>query len=569
MKSFVLVSAFTLAVIPAGSQPPQQATPTPKIRASAELVMVPVVARKSGAHIGGLTKQDFTVMQDGKAQDIAVFEEVHAAEPAAQPATAPQEFTNARASQTAERLTIIAIDLVNTAPLDQTYMKQEMLKFLDSAGKSGEPFALVAITYDGVHLLQNFTTDRSVIAARVQKGPQQPGGATVGKTGNPALDQTPCALSAGGCGGDANSDRGMSQLKAWEDLYRNEEQAEIFRDRSTRLDTLSALQQIAQWLSGFPGRKTLVWAGSGVQWSGGLMRMMGTSMRTDYYSSMDTRNLNEAVDANVYTFKLLSAANVAVYPLDARHGANTSFGVYDTSLSDAPIGDRGFAGQKGRIQDDDQQRITMFEQIAASTGGKPCFNRTDLANCLTEFAADSHDYYLLGFYVDKQTKPGWHKISVKLDRSADLRYRNGFVLSTTDEEKARNTDLALAMVSPLPYTALTISGHFAQIEDNAGKKAVHFVLSLPPDLAPPEDQEQTVNFDVVAVARGADGKEAAKFAQRISRKLQPQQATIVRRDGIKYTNKLDLAPGNYGVWFVVRDNLTGRTGSVVTTLAAK
>lgn len=569
MKRILLASIIAFTVLPASTAPPQQATPAPRMKASAELVLVPVIARKSGAHVSGLTKKNFTLLQDGKPQDIAVFEEVHAAAPATQPARAPTEFTNVRTSQTAERLTIIAIDLVNTAPLDQAYMKQEMLKFLDSADKTGEPFALVAITYNGVHLLQTFTTDRGAIAAKIQKGPQQPGAPAVGKTGNPALDQTPCALSATGCGGDSNSDRGMSQLKAWEDLYKNEEEAEIFRDRSTRLDTLSALQQIAQWLNGFPGRKTLVWAGSGIQWSGGLMRMMGTSMRQDYYSTVDTRNLSEAVDANVYTFKLLSAANVAVYPLDARHGANTSYAVYDTSLSDAPIGDRGFAAQKGRVQDDDQQRITMFEQIAASTGGKPCFNRTDLANCLTEFAADSHDYYLLGFYLDKQTKPGWHKLSVKADRPADLRYRNGFMYSSVDEEKARNTDLQLAMVSPLPYTALPLSGRFAEIEDKDGKKAVHFVLSLPPDLAPPEDQEQSVNFDVVAVARDSQGKEAAKFAQRISRKLQPQQAAVVRRDGIRYTNKLDLPAGNYGVWFVVRDNLTGRTGSVVTTVAAK
>jgi hypothetical protein len=243
--------------------------------------------------------------------------------------------------------------------------------------------------------------------------------------------------------------------------------------------------------------------------------------------------------------------------------------VYDTSLSDAPIGDRGFAAQKGKVQEDDQERITMFEQIAASTGGKPCFNRTDLANCLNEFAADSHDYYILGFYVDKQTKVGWHKVSVKLDHPGDLRYRNGFMFSPVDAEKARNTDLQLAMISPLPYTALPLSGHFAEIEDKGGKKAVHFVLALPPDLATTSDQEPSLNFDIVAIARGTDGKEAAKFAQRINRKLQPEQAAVVRRDGIRYTNKLDLPAGTYGVWFVVRDNNTGRTGSVISTVAAR
>jgi VWFA-related protein len=570
MKIIALVTAAALSWTPASPQASQQAAP--KIEASAELVLVPVVVRKSGAHVAGMTKQSFTLLQDGKPQPVAVFEEVHAAAPSVAPEHPPQEFTNTRASQNAERMTIIALDLVNTAPLDQAYMKQEMLKFLDNAGRTGEPFALIAITSGGLHMLQTFTTDRKAIAAGIRQSSHSSiGRENPGSTGS-ALDQTPCALSGAGCGGSGNSDRAMGQLKAWEDLYKNEEEAETFRDRSARLDTLSALQQIAQWLGGFPGRKSLVWAGSGIQWSGGMMRMMGVGMGSGSmgdYSRLDTTYNSEAVDANMYTFKLLSAANVAVYPLDARHGANTSYAMYDTSRSDAPIGDRGFAAQKGKVQDDDQQRITMFEQIAASTGGKPCFNRTDLSNCLDEFAVDSHDYYLLGFYADKQTKVGWHKLTVKADRSAELRYRNGFMFAPADPEKSRMNDLQLAAVSPLPYTTVQLSGRFAEVENKEGKRIVHFILYLPPDLAGQSEAEPTLNFDVVAIARGADGKEAAKFGQRVSRKLQPQQAEVIRRDGIRYSNKLEVPAGTYGVWFVVRDNVTGRTGSVVSTIAAK
>jgi hypothetical protein len=367
-----------------------------------------------------------------------------------------------------------------------------------------------------------------------------------------------------------NTEAGASQLGNWEDLYKNEEEAEVFRDRSVRLDTLSSLQQIAQWLRGFPGRKALIWAGSGIQWSGGIVRMTGYGIGASPIDSnkLDTRYSTEAADVNLYTFKQLSAANVAVYPLDARHGANTSFVLYDTSRSDAPRGDRGFVAQKGKVQDDDQERITMFEQIAATTGGKPCFNRTDLANCLTEFAADSHDYYMLGFYVDRNTKTGWHNISVKLDRSGELRYRNGFMYSPVDNEKARMTDLQLAMISPLPYTALPLSGHFVRSEDKTNK-SVHFVLNLPTDVISSGDQEASLNFDVVAVARRSDGKEAAKLAQRISRKLQAQQVAVIGRDGVRYSNKIDLPTGKYGVWFVVRDNTTGRTGSVITTVAVE
>jgi len=573
MKRMALAT-FLLPVVltmnSASQVAPQHASPG-KFRASSELVLVPVVIHKNGAHVSGLTKEDFVLLSDGARQEIAVFEEIHAALPAAKSANNSMEFTNSRTTRNAERLTIIAIDLVNTASLDQAYLKQEMLKFLNDASQSNEPVALIAITTAGIHVLQDFTTDRTIIASAVRKTGAVPNGREPGQTGTTFLDQTPCALSNSGCGGGSGDTvkQAMRDLAAWEDLYKNAEPYEIFRDRNSRLDTLSTLQQIAQWLSGFPGRKTLVWAGSGIQWFGGMTRTMVGFARTMDYTTFDTRYAGQAADANYYTFRVLSAANVAVYPVDARHGANTSFAMYDVSRPDAPIGDGAFAAQKGRVQNDDQERITMFQQIAATTGGKPCFNRTDLANCLKESAADSHDYYMLGFYVGKATKPGWHTIALKSDQKADLRFRNGFIFSSQDPEKARLTDLQLAMISPLPYTALEISGRFAQMEEKGGKKTAHFELDLPPQALYLGEQNDKLNFDVVVVARGTDGKEVAKFAQRIDKKLQPQQAEVIRSQGLHYTNKLDLPPGDYGVWFVIRDNVGGRTGSVTTTLVIK
>ena len=565
------VLALLMLASPAGSAP-QKPAETPKITTTTDLVLVPVIVRKSGTHLGGLKKESFTLLEDSNPQEIAVFEEVHAADAGSQAAIAG-EFTNQDLSGPAQRLTVIAIDLVNTAPLDQAYLKQEVTKFLDGAQQSGEPYALVAITTNGIHVLQDFTANTRAVAMALAKTQTQPNGRErPGSTGTPFLDQTPCLLSNTGCG---NQDpeilrEAERELRAWQDLYRNQEPYEIFRDRSARLDTLSSLIQIAQWLKGVPGRKTLVWAGSGILWFGGVTRVMTGFGRTNDYSTFNIdAGANQAMDENAYTFRLLSAANVAVYPLDARHGANTSFALYDVTRSDAPIGDRGFAGQKGQVQNDDQERITMFQQIAATTGGRPCFNRTDLANCMKEFAADSHDYYMLGFYADKKTKPGWHTLTVKLDQRADLRHRSGFVFQNFNPEAARMTDLQLAILSPLPYTSVEIRGRFTGMEEKGSKRLARFELNLPPEALTLAEPDNALNFDVVAVVRGTDGKEAARLAQRISRKLQPEQAALIRGEGIHYSNQLELAPGSYGVWFVVRDNATGRTGSVATLLAVQ
>jgi VWFA-related protein len=561
------LAVASLVAVPCAETTPQNPSEAPKIKSATELVVVPVIVHKGGAHLGGLKQESFELLEDGKAKEIAVFEEVHAA-PTTESRPADGEFTNTRYGRDAQRLTVIAVDLVNTAPLDQLYLKQEIIKFLEDAPETEEHYCLVVLTTHGVHVLRDFTTDPKMIVAALRKNDTQPNGKEpTGSTGSAVFDQTPCAAGAGNCGSHEGNNQGWKELQLWLTLYQTQESYDVFRDWNVRLDTLSALQQLAQWLSGVPGRKTLVWAGSGVQLYGGLTRVAaGHGPRRDY-STFDVRSAAQAADENAYTFNMLGRANVAVYPLDARHGANTSFAVFDSSRTDAPLGQGAFSGQKGHVQNEDQEIIAMFQQIAASTGGKPCFNRTDLSNCLKEFATDSRDYYMLGFYADKKTKPGWHALSVKLDQKAEVRHRKGFDLATTG--KAQYSDFQLALSSPLPYTDVQINGRFTSVEGTVGKRRAQFELDLPPQTISLGEQENALKLEITAMARGIDGKEVANLSQRIDRKLEPQQVALIRSEGIHYTNRLEMPAGSYGVWFAVRDGNSGRTGSVITKLTVQ
>ena len=56
----------------------QATSEQPTFKAATEFVQVPVIVQRSGKHVSGLSKNDFTLEQDGKSQAIATFEEVHA-----------------------------------------------------------------------------------------------------------------------------------------------------------------------------------------------------------------------------------------------------------------------------------------------------------------------------------------------------------------------------------------------------------------------------------------------------------------------------------------------------------
>lgn len=558
----IILLCSGLAAQSVGAPPAQGESQPVKIKAKTELVQVSVLAHRGGKHVEGLKREDFTVLADGKPQPITIFEEVHASAPTKAPRT--EEFSNLTESNRseAEQRAIIVIDMNTTAPLDQAYLKNEVIKFLDSAANTGEPFALVAITRSGIRVLHDFTTDPKLLAAVVKGQPlriaakEEPGGTV--------MDFTPCARSATGCGGDRAevAEAAMKQLEAWTTLMTNQESFDIFRDWSSRVDSLVALQQLAQSLRGLPGRKTLVWASSGTLLFGGMSRMFTGSKDLRGGASFNIGKIGEAVDQNAYTFNMLGSANVAVYPLDARHGSNTSFANYDVRYSDAPLTE-AVEATRGR----NSEIIDSFKAIAEATGGKPCFNRTDLANCLQEAAEDSHSYYMLGFYLDKNTKPGWHSINVKLEGPrTELNYRHGFLVGNFDPERSKLTDLQLAMFSPVNYTAIPFRGRFDSAVDKGDKKVVGFALELPAGAIMLNEEDNHLLIDVAVIVRSRGGKEITRLAQRIDRSLTAEQAAGIRARGMRYTNKLELPAGGYGVWFVVRDSISGRTGSAVTTV---
>jgi hypothetical protein len=218
-------------------------------------------------------------------------------------------------------------------------------------------------------------------------------------------------------------------------------------------------------------------------------------------------------------------------------------------------------GEKAGRQQANQDVITTFEHLAAGTGGKPCYNRPDLTNCFKEALDDSRDYYMLGFYVDKGTKAGWHKLQIKVD-GANTRYRNGFLFPLPDPEKTRDLDMSAAVHSLLLDSAIPFRGEWTTSQPKGDKIANTLVLQVVPEANVIDPEQRKLNLEFLGVARKRDGSIAGQFNQRVARELPPEAVATIQKSGITYKNTLDLPPGEYLVRIVVRDNNTGRTGAV-------
>ena len=525
-------------------------TESPIFTSGISFVQVPVIVQRSGKHVSGLKKDDFSLRQDGKEEPIAAFEEIHAG--SVPTAETQGQFGN-QVAQVPPQITVIALDMVNTPNLDRTYFMQEFERYLAKSGKFDGPVGVVAIERTGIRVIKGFTNDpRQMLAAITEHSNSQPTTNTQGTEGTRQIADGAIAESAiyGGSVG--------MELK----LREADEALVRFQDRSSRIDVQLTIQQLAQALKGIPGRKSLLLIGSGFKFidSNTVMRSISAG-----YGGQELKysveNASETLNQATYTWKLLNDANVAVYPIDTRRTVNSAFQSMDTSGANTPS-DLTFR----QNQQVDQDILTTFKLISAATGGKPCFYRTDLDNCVREAIDDDHDYYLLGFYVDKKNdQPGWHKIEVKLTEKANVRYRQGFMIAKFNPDAQRKADIGLALASPFAYTELPFTGKFDSFTGTHGKIA-SFSLKIPPEAITVDESTGHLDFDVVVIARAAGGKEAGRVIQHIDRKFPPQSIAEIEQIGISYSNRMELASGDYGVWFVVRDNLGGRTGSSVVPL---
>ena len=81
-----------------------------------------------------------------------------------------------------------------------------------------------------------------------------------------------------------------------------------------------------------------------------------------------------------------------------------------------------------------------------------------------------------------------------------------------------------------------------------------------------EDDRNALDLDFLAVATGADGSIAGRSSRTFRTVLKSEAQQKVKTYGVTYVGDLDLKPGEYAVRLVVRDNLTGRLGSITAPL---
>jgi VWFA-related protein len=531
-----------------------------KFTSRTELVLIPaLVTDKSGNHISGLKKEDFTVLENGAEQKVASFEEITSDAHLLSRPKNPNEFSNSLAGKpSTNRITLIVLDFINTPFLYQTNARKELLKYLTQSVDQREPIALYTLTRGGVHVIHDFTTDPRVLVAALHK--------VNGDTSQMVDTQEEVEAITGTASpyGSAGVDPGTVQSEADRIRTMMEDKELNFQSFEQRLAityTLQGLQQLSQALAGFPGRKSLIWAGGGFPFS--------VSDNTMRLAPAGRDTLSDVLPMYEHTWQLLNDAQIAVYPLDVK-------GLQVGIVPSASVRNPGtnYARNMGWKQMDTQATLKTF---ASMTGGRAYYNSNDLVKGFREAVRDSAQYYMLGYYLDRSnTKSGWRKLAVKVKRDhVEVRARSGFFVTnaTIDPDTSRDSDIASALQSPLDYTSLALVARWDNIEPGKppGKKHVNYEMHLAADPALINDADNNhLSLELAALAKTPEGKQVDHpVGQKFDAHLTSEKVSVIRQKGAAFRGALDLAPGEYTVRFVVRDDLSGRIGSVAAPLKVK
>jgi VWFA-related protein len=513
-----------------------------KFESTTQLVVVNVSAKtKSGEPLENLKASDFTVTEDGKTQQIKVFEFQRLEDEVQPAAPAPSGASPALAVRTAasplkqnvtiapskpgeirykdRRLLVLFFDLSGMSVAEQIRAQKSAQKFLSTSMTPSDMVAVMTFATD-LKVLQDFTDDRDALSKVIR-------GLTLGDTGT----------ANGSTGDDSEVDTGAAYSQ-------DDSEFNIFNtDRK-----LAALESAVKMLSSLAEKKALVYFASGMTLNG-----------------IDNQaQLRATVNAAI-------RGNVAFYPVDARGLVATA------PLGDATQGSQGgqgmYSGSSQRtMQSNFQGQQETLYTLAIDTGGKALLDQNDLSLGIQQAQKDISSYYILGYYSTNTARDGhYRRIKVQIDRNltAKLDYRSGYFASKefrqfTSTDRERQLQEALMLEDPI--TDLTVAlevNYFRQARD---RYFVPVSLKIPGtdiELARKGGAEST-RLDFIGQVKDSNGMLQGTVRDEITVKLRGQNTGQLASHNLQYDTGFTLQPGTYTLKFLARENETGKMGTFET-----
>ncbi|HUV70990.1 MAG TPA: VWA domain-containing protein [Terracidiphilus sp.] len=532
------IAAAALAIAGAGTACAQEASQVSNaaqggftLKVNSELVLTNVVVRdaKTGELVHGLTRDDFSISENGKLQKIDTFdfESVDMATPlneatvsglAAGPSTGrskavviakPEDLRN-------HRLIVMFFDLTSMQPEDLDRSVEAAQAFLKTKMQPADLVALVSLG-DTLKVDQDFTADKQALINEV---------AVYNGTEGQGFAQ----------GATANSNQ-------VEDTTGYTPDESEYNDLNTDRE-LFALRAVAQSLEKIREKKSLLY------FSGGISRD-GIENQASLRAA-----INAAVRANLSIYSVDTRGLQAIGPLgDASTGSLRGSGAYNGAALTNNM-NSNFASQE------------VMGTLSSDTGGKAFFDSNDFASAFAQVQKDTSAYYAIGFHSTNPARDGkYRRLTVKVKRpGVKLEYRQGYYAPADYKHSGkedREQQLTDELASDLPATDIAVYLDAMYFRLNENRYYMPVSLLVPGSQIPfvKGGDKDKATLDILGEVIDEVKRPVGRVRETV--KLNLDTALNARQKNIQYTTSFDLPPGKYQIKFVVRENQTGVMGSFI------
>ena len=394
-------------------------------RAETALMEVEVrVIGGGGRPVPGLTKDDFTLSENGESQTIATLEYV--AEPTeeaairlpgvpAQAEESEQRQSDARSALLRQAAALRATRVLivsHVGPGEVKRVRQAVRKFIE---KDLAPGVLVSL--DGAAFTDDKQLLLDLLAGRIKAAdlPGRPFRADV-QAGTDFSEQDQLE----------QQEKGFGSMK---EGYSN-----IIQDQEGR-SHLFRYVDIARGLGKYPGKKMLVLFSRGLALGysryQGALHDRGVITDRGMFVNLDNTGLMRRLRAETMR------ARIQFYVVDARGldaldrpatAAHSNLGIEASGASPRVLRQQMLmlAPTAGLGEDSHMSRQGL-RMLAEQTGGKVVLNTNDLGHVFELVKEDMHGYYLLGYYPPEREDDGFRKVKVEVRQAGvKLSYRKGY-----------------------------------------------------------------------------------------------------------------------------------------------
>jgi VWFA-related protein len=514
--------------------------------AEVTIVNVDVGVTDKNGPVVGLTKDDFEVFQDGKAQELTnfyLFTRSGAAPeavvtPSAVPALPQPAQTPAFEPPPREpRFLVIYVDNENITPFNRNRVLNKTNEFLRSFLRPPDK-AMVVSYQRSLKVQQPFTSDPEECVEALRLLRTYTGGRTEVDSSRRQIED----------GINNYADKGGSMEQALGDA-----RGFAREGRNNLMFTVGAIKELIGMMSGLPGKKSVIYVSDGLPMRPGLELFYGIQEK---YSDPGVISQTMDFDATDLFRSLVTTANasgVTFYTIDAR-GLEAELG----SEAENRVARSTLAASVARTNYQDS-----LVYMAQQTGGMAIINSNDVASGLEKIANDLQTYYSLGYRLVPSGQDRSHVVSVKVKGHPEYRltYQKRFI------EKSLATRIGDRVMSGLSFdledNPLGIEIRTGEpMPASAGRWLLPVEISVPIEKVAliPDGKELVGYVMAYYAARDDEGKQSD--LQRTEAALRIPEAEYERAKLGTYTISANLLldPGMYRISVGVRDQLTNQAG---------